>query len=128
MFHLGHIKMHVLLFHFSPQRSLTFEEVEEDLLQHGFVDLWVSDGVQQPSLLLAGKDELTELLPVDLTVFQEDFWPKVVNYSAVGASVWLHHCQEDREKIQCYSQAQRSVSAQHSLLNKTNTVKVKQYY
>lgn len=95
-----------LLFSLSQtQWSPAFEEVEEDLLQHGFVDLWVSDGVQQPSLVLASKDELTELLPVDFAVLQEDFWPEVVHYSGVGPSVWLHDCQDDREKIQCYSQA-----------------------
>lgn len=103
----------VLLFFLSQtQRSLTFEEVEKYLLQHGFVDLWVSDGVQQPSLLLAGKDELTELLPVDLAVLQEDFWTKVVHYSGVGPSVWLHHCQQREDQwlflsvALCFSPAQ----------------------
>lgn len=105
MYALYFIVIVSLFFLSQSQRSLTFEEVEKYLLQHGFVDLWVSDGVQQPSLLLAGKDQLTELLTVDLAILQEDFWTKVVHYSGVGPSVWLHDCQDDREKIQCYSQA-----------------------
>lgn len=89
----------------------------------------MSDGVQQPSLLLAGEDELTELLPVNLAVLQEDFWPEVVDYSRVGPSVWLHHWHEkNREKIQCYSQAQLSDLFQHSMVDKANTEKGKQYF
>lgn len=94
-------------------QSLTFQEVEENLLQHGFVDLWVRDGVQQPPLLLAGKDELTELLTVDLAVLQEDLRPEVVDDPGVGPRVRLHDCSpatSTERKIQDYSRAQHSIS------------------
>ena len=52
--------------------SLTSEEAAQDLSEHRFVDLRVGDGVQQLPLLLAGEDELAQLLPVDLPVLQED--------------------------------------------------------
>lgn len=72
--------------------SLTSEEVQQDLFEHRFMDLRVGDGVQQLPLLLVGKDELTQLLPVDLPVVEQDLRPEVVDDARVGMSVWLHDC------------------------------------
>lgn len=110
-------------------QSLTFQEVEENLLQHGFVDLWVSDGVQQPPLLLAGKDELAELLPVDLSVLQEDLRPEVVDDSGVGPRVRLHHCSpatRTERKLQYYSltaRVKQSKGKQNKTTQRTSTRK-----
>lgn len=62
------------------------------------MDLWVCDGVEQLPLLLAGEDELAQLLPVDLPVLQQDLWPKVVDDPAVGWAVGLHHCHTQRQE------------------------------
>lgn len=57
------------------------------------MDLWVGDGVKQAPLVLAGEDELTQLLPVDLSIFQQDLGAKVLHDPAVGRTVGLHHWQ-----------------------------------
>lgn len=72
--------------------SLTSQEVEHHLFEHGFVDLWVGDGVQQPPLLIVGENYLAQLLPVNLPALQQDLRPKVVHDAAVGQTVGLHHC------------------------------------
>lgn len=59
------------------------------------MDLWVGDGVQQLPLLLAGEDELTQLLPIDLAVLEQDLRPKVVDDAGVGRSVRLHNCSRE---------------------------------
>lgn len=74
---------------------LTSEKVEQDLFEHRFVDLWVGDGVQQLPLLLMGEDELTQLLPVNFAILEEDLWPEVVDDSGIGRGVWLHNCSQD---------------------------------
>lgn len=133
---LEHIHIQCVFYFFlaclcQTQQSLTFQKVEDDLLQHGSVDLWVSDGVQQPPLLLAGKDELAELLPVNLAVLQEDLRPEVVDDSGVGPRVRLHDCspaKRTERKIRDYSLAWRSISLVHSVLNKTNTAKAIQHF
>lgn len=56
------------------------------------MDLWVGDGVQQLPLLLTGEDELTQLLPVDLPVLEQDLRPEVVDDAGIGRSVRLHDC------------------------------------
>lgn len=60
------------------------------------MDLWVGDRVQQLPLLLAGEDELTQLLPVDLPVLEKDLWPEVVDDAGIGRSVRLHHWYRDK--------------------------------
>lgn len=57
------------------------------------MDLWVRDGVEQPTLVLTSEDELAQLLPVDLPVLQQDLRAKVLHYPAIGWTVGLHHCQ-----------------------------------
>ena len=74
------------------RECLTSEEVEEDLFQHGFVDLRVGDGVKQPAFLLTGEDELAQLLPVNLPALQQDLRAKVPHYLAKGRTVGLHYC------------------------------------
>lgn len=74
---------------------LTSEKVEQDLFEHRFVDLWVGDGVQQLPLLLVGEDELTQLLPVNFAILEEDLWPEVVDDLGIGRGVWLHNCSQD---------------------------------
>lgn len=54
------------------------------------MDLRVGDRVQKLPFLLVGEDDLTQLLPVDLPVLQEDLWPEVVDDAGVGRRVWLH--------------------------------------
>lgn len=79
--------------------SLTSEKAAQNLSEHRFVDLRVGDGVQQLPLLLAGEDELAQLLPVDLPVLEEDLRAKVVDDAGVGTSVRLHDCSQ-REKAE----------------------------
>lgn len=78
--------------------SLTSEKVEQDVFEHCFVDLRVGDGVQQLPLLLAGENELTQLLPVDLPVLQEDLGAEVVHDAGIGGGVRLHNCSRQREE------------------------------
>lgn len=59
------------------------------------MDLRVGDGVQQLPLLLVGEDELTQLLPVNFAILEEDLWAEVVDDLGIGRGVWLHNCSQD---------------------------------
>ncbi len=65
------------------------------------MDLRVGDGVQQLPFLLAGEDELTQLLPVDLAVLEEDLRAEVVDDAGVGTSVRLHNCPQEKTTNIC---------------------------
>lgn len=61
------------------------------------MNLWVGDGVQQLPLVLVGKDDLAELLPVDLSVLEQNIRPEVVDDAGIGASVRLNNCGQETE-------------------------------
>lgn len=71
----------------------TSDEVAENLFEHGPVDLGVCDGVEHPALFRVGEDDLAELLPVYLTVLQQDLPPEVLHQEPVRSRLRLHHCQ-----------------------------------
>lgn len=64
------------------------------------MDLRVGDGVEQLPLLLVAKDELPELLPVNLSVLQQDLGPEVADDAGIGGSVRLHGCSGKVNHIQ----------------------------
>lgn len=98
---LGSLSVHHPLFFLEHKlsSSLTSEKAEQDLFEHCLVDLRVGDGVQQLPLLLIGEDELTQLLPVDFPVLEEDLRPKVVDDSGIGRRVGLHNCSRGKAEI-----------------------------
>lgn len=98
---LAHFQCIILRFFLEHKlsSSLTSEKAEQDLFEHCLVDLRVGDGVQQLPLLLIGEDELTQLLPVDFPVLEEDLRPKVVDDSGIGRRVGLHNCSRGKAEI-----------------------------
>lgn len=67
------------------------------------MDLWVGNGVEQPPLFFIGKDELPQLLPVNLPILKKDIWPEVVHDAGIGRGVGLHNCSRKASRIQYMS-------------------------